>query len=238
MFDFGFIVAFTSGLVSFFSPCVFPLLPTWIGYISGLSFSDIKSKNLEVKKKVFLAGIFYTLGFSIVYVLLGTAFSGIGYLLREYSRIVEVIGGILIVLFGLEFVGILHLNIFGGNFLTNFSIPKAGGLKAKSFLIGVIFAFAWSPCVGVVLGSILALAATSGSIVKGTLLLFSYALGISLPFILVSSFYSYISKYISKISRYARLVSILSGLVLIILGTLLVSGYYHNVNEIIHLFGI
>lgn len=224
-------IAFVAGLVSFFAPCVVPLLPAYVGYVTGVSLGDLQKHGYApFKKKLILNSIFYILGFSIIFVLLGTISGGIGSFFRRYDFIIQKIGGAVILVLGLEFAGILRIPFL--SMQKSFTLPawtnKLSYLRA--FFIGIVFATAWTPCVGAVLGSILALAATVGSGGQGALLLFVYSLGISLPFLLVSITLASAPKYISFISKRIGIISKIAGLALATLGILLLTDTYKYLN--------
>ena len=172
-------VAFGAGLISFLSPCVLPLIPGYISYISGSSMNElIEKKNVNL-----IPIVLFTLGFSIVFIVFGAASTFLGQVLLKNSYELRVAAGLIIIILSLHIIGILDLKFlnyekrFQTNSNTNFFSP---------ILIGMAFAFGWTPCIGPILGSILVLAATEESINKGILLLFSYSLGLALPFIFLS----------------------------------------------------
>lgn len=238
MFDISYPIAFSAGLISFFAPCVVPLLPAYIGYVTGVSVGELSNKgyNVSYLKKLLGGSLFYILGFSMVFVILGTSAAELGVILRRWNFIIQRAGGLIILLLGLEYAQIIHLS-----FLTRsrqFSLPKWGEKPkyGRAFLVGFIFATAWTPCVGVVLGSILALAAVSGTAFRGASLLFVYSLGISLPFIIVSLTLASAPKYISFINRHIGIIAKVAGLALALLGLLLLTNTYRFLNS--WLFGV
>lgn len=225
------LIAFSAGLISFFAPCVLPLLPAYIGYITGVSFADLQTFGYKpFFRKLLLSSLFYILGFSIVFVLLGTAAAGIGVSLRRYDFLIQRIGGLVILILGLEFAGILNLPFLART--RQFTLPawtqKLGYFRA--FFLGLVFATAWTPCVGAVLGSILALAASSKTALEGASLLFVYSLGISTPFIIVSLTLAPAPKYLAFISKRIGIISRIAGILLAILGILLLTDTYRYVN--------
>jgi len=227
MFDLTFSVAFWAGVVSFFAPCFIPLLPAYIGYIVGVSAKDLMaSGNGKYLKKILISSLFYILGFSTIFVLLGTAAAGFGEVLRRHGLIIQRLGGLAILIFGLEFAGLINIPFLA--YQRRFNLPSwaknLGFLRA--FLVGIIFATAWAPCIGAVLGSILTLAAVSGTVVRGASLLFVYSLGISVPFMLVSLTLAFTTKYFSFITKQAGRVARVSGLILAMLGMLLLTDTY------------
>lgn len=231
MFNISFPVAFGAGVISFFAPCVVPLLPAYVGYVTGVSAKDLKEEGYSPYiRKLLSSSIFYILGFSLVFVALGTAAAGFGMALRRYDFLIQRVGGLIILILGLEFAGILHLPFLGRT--KQLSLPSwAGKLgHARAFLVGIIFATAWTPCVGAVLGSILALAAVSGTAAQGASLLFVYSLGISIPFMIVSLTLASAPKYLSWISRHIGIIARISGLILALLGILLLTDTYKFLN--------
>lgn len=232
MFDINFPVAFGAGIISFFAPCVVPLLPAYIGYVTGVSLKDLKELGYApFKKKLLLSSLLYILGFSIVFVILGTAAASVGVSLRRYDFLIQRVGGLIILVLGLEFAGILHLPFLARP--RGFQLPswteKLG--YSRAFFVGLIFATAWTPCVGAVLGSILTLAAVTGTVIKGATLLFVYSLGISVPFMIVSFTLASAPRYLSFVSKHIGIVSRVAGLLLAILGLLLLTDTYKFLNS-------
>lgn len=232
MLDLNFSVAFGAGVVSFFAPCVVPLLPAYIGYVTGVSLNELKEKGYAPFRKELLASsVLYILGFSIVFVLMGTAAASIGSALRRYDFLIQRVGGLIILILGLEFAGILHLPFLARE--RKFQLPawteKLG--YSRAFFIGIVFATAWTPCVGAVLGSILALAAVSGTALRGATMLFVYSLGISIPFMIVSLTLASAPKYLSFISRHIAVIVRIAGLILAALGILLLTDTYKYLNS-------
>ena len=227
MVDLNFPIAFGAGVASFFAPCIVPLLPAYIGYVAGVSAKDLKVSGYKhYFKKILLSSLFYVLGFSIVFIVLGIAAAGLGVFLRRHSEVVQRIGGLIILVFGLEFAGIINIPFLA--YEKRLKLPSwANGLGyLRAFLVGVIFATAWAPCVGAVLGSILTLAAVSGTVAKGASYLLVYSLGISIPFILVSLTIASATKYTLFLTRYVGTVSKIAGILLAALGILLLTDTY------------
>ena len=171
------LVAFGAGLISFLSPCVLPLIPGYISYISGTSLNEL----LEKKNVNILPIIFFSLGFSIVFIAFGASATFIGSIIFKNSYELRLFAGIIIIIFSLHIIGIINLKFL--NYEKKIYSDKNKGLFS-SMLVGMAFGFGWTPCIGPILGSILALASTEESINKGMLLLFSYSLGLAIPFIL------------------------------------------------------
>jgi len=211
------IIAFGAGLISFLSPCVLPLIPGYISYISGESLGDI----VEKQKKILLKTILFSLGFSLVFISFGATASFIGNLLLEYSNSLRIAAGLVIIIFSLQLIGILNLNflnkekrIYTKNYSDNLFFP---------LIVGAAFGFGWTPCIGPVLGSILALAATESSIGKGILLLSFYSLGLAIPFVLSGYGISKFLEFSKNFKKNIRRISILGGIILLITGILIIT---------------
>lgn len=232
MFDLNLPIAFGAGLVSFIAPCVVPLLPAYIGYVTGVSTKELKEKGYgPFRKKMIVSSLLYILGFSLVFVLLGTAAASIGVVFRRYDFVIQRVGGLIILILGLEFAGVLKIPLLART--KQFTVPewtkKLG--DARAFFIGIVFATAWTPCVGAILGSILALAAVTGTAVKGASLLFVYSLGISLPFMIVSLTLASAPKYLSFINKHIGTIARVSGVILAVIGLLLLTDTYKFLNS-------
>ena len=211
------IIAFGAGLISFLSPCVLPLIPGYISYISGESLGDI----VEKQKKILLKTILFSLGFSLVFISFGATASFVGKLLFEYSNSLMIVAGLVIIIFSLQLIGILNLNflnkekrIYTKNYSNNLFFP---------LMVGAAFGFGWTPCIGPVLGSILALAATESSIGKGILLLSFYSLGLAIPFVLSGYGISKFLEFSKNFKKNIRRISILGGIILLITGVLIIT---------------
>ena len=211
------IIAFGAGLISFLSPCVLPLIPGYISYISGQSLNDI----IEQRKKVLSKTILFSLGFSLVFIFFGATASFIGNLLLEYSNSLRIVAGIIIIIFSLQLMGIFNLNLlnrekrfYTKNYSNNLFFP---------FIVGGAFGFGWTPCIGPVLGSILALAATETSLGKGILLLSFYSLGLAIPFVLSGYGISKFLEFSKNFKKNIRRVSISGGIILLITGILIIT---------------
>ena len=232
MVDLSVSVAFFAGVISFFAPCVIPLLPAYVGYVTGVSAKDLKNNGYaSYRKKIILSSLIYILGFSLVFVLSGAAVAGVGVFFRRYDFLVQRIGGLIILMLGLEFAGILNFTFLSKT--KQFTLPKWSEKLgvARPFILGIIFAAAWTPCVGAVLGSILALAATAGHVLQGAWLLFIYSLGISIPFLIVSLTLASAPKYLKFITRRIDVIAKIAGILLAILGALLLTDTYKYVNS-------
>jgi len=219
------IVAFGAGLISFLSPCVLPLIPGYISYISGNSLNEL----IENKKVNIFPIILFTVGFSIVFIVFGAASTFLGQVLLQNSYELRIAAGLIIIILSLHIIGVINIKFLNyekriqTNSNTNFYSP---------ILIGMAFAFGWTPCIGPILGSILVLAATEESLNKGILLLFSYSLGLAIPFILSGYLIQKFLIFSKNFKKNITLVSRVGGIILLITGVLILTnqlqalGYY------------
>lgn len=215
--------AFLAGLLSFVSPCVLPLIPGYLSYISGVSVEDLMSKEKKDAshlRKLLINTLFFVLGFSLVFVLLGLAASGIGAWLRQNAALFNRVAGVIVFLFGLHVSGILKVRAL--NYEKRFHVTgaKKRGVLGSA-LIGIAFGFGWTPCIGPILGAILALAAQQKSMVTGAWLLVVYSAGLGIPFILTALLFSYLMGAFGFIKRHFRAVEIISGGLLMLVGILM-----------------
>ena len=209
-------VAFGAGLISFLSPCVLPLIPGYIAYISGSSLNEL----LEKQYINLLPIIFFTLGFSIVFIIFGAAATFLGQLFLENSNHLRIVAGIIIIIFSLHIIGILKLNFL--NFEKRIYSENKQGLFSP-ILVGMAFAFGWTPCIGPILGSILALASTEESINKGILLLLFYSLGLAIPFILSGYLIQKFMIVSKNLKKNMNLITKIGGGLLLITGILVIT---------------
>lgn len=232
MNDLNLLIAFASGVVSFFAPCVVPLLPAYVGYVTGVSLKELQAEGGEAKyrKQIIISSLLFMLGFAVIFVILGTTAAGIGSLVRQYDVWVQRVGGILVMLFALSFMGLLPATkLTSGLHLRLPSwIDKLG--YGRAFLVGIVFATAWTPCVGAVLGAILTLAAASGTASFGALMLLVYSLGISIPFFIISLTIAHVPGFLKFVTRYVAVLSKVAGGVLFVIGFLL----FNNSVGLIH----
>ena len=224
--SFNLTLAFFAGLLSFLSPCVLPLIPGYISYISGQNLNELAVN----KKNVLLKSIFFSLGFSFVFIIFGATASLLGKVFITYSNELRIIAGLIIILFSLQFIGIIKLNIL--NKEKKYYTKKFNKNLFFPILVGAAFGFGWTPCIGPVLGSILALAAVEETFYKSILLLIFYSLGLAIPFILsgyAMNRFLIVSKNLKKlmpvITKTGGSILLITGL-LILTNQLQVLGYY------------
>ncbi|MGM0471079.1 MAG: cytochrome c biogenesis CcdA family protein [Bacillota bacterium] len=213
----NFLIAFGAGVISFISPCVLPLIPTYITYLSGVSSKEIND-DYRIKKRLFLNSAMFIFGFSLVFTLLGLSATFIGQVLLENQSLLRKIGGVIIIIFGLQMIGLINLSFLQQE--KKFDYQPQQITAINSFLLGISFSFGWTPCIGPILSTILIYASSSQTLLVGAGLLVAYSLGLALPFLLVSLFISHLIKYFSKFNQYLDKVRIISGILLIIMGVL------------------
>jgi cytochrome c-type biogenesis protein len=221
--------AFVAGLLTFLAPCTLPLVPAYLGFISGVSTDDLKdpTKDKGVRRKIILNGVFFILGFSIVFILFGTLAGLLGQGLVPYRIWSGRIGGALVILFGLFMLGVFRLPFLQAEHRIKMPSFLKVGKPSSSLAIGSAFAFGWTPCVGPILGSILLLASTSSTAFQGAFLLAVFSAGLAVPFLLIAVGFSKALMYIDKLSKYLKWVSIIGGVFLIALGILLITDSFN-----------
>ncbi len=221
------IPAFIAGVLTFLAPCTLPLVPGYLGFISGASLEDLKDpeKAKKARWKIFLNGFFFMAGFSAVFIIMGTLVGFVGArFLIPYRLWLGRIGGVFVIIFGLFMLNVLKIPFLMQEKQLKAPTLFKRGKPTNSFILGSAFAFGWTPCVGPILGSILLLASTSTSALQGALMLTIFSAGLAVPFLLIAIGIGSASRYIQNISKYLNVVSIIGGIFLIFLGILLVSG--------------
>ena len=219
------LIAFGAGLISFLSPCVLPLIPGYISYISGASLDEL----LANKKINLVPLILFTLGFSFVFIIFGAAASYLGQVLLQNSETLRIIAGLIIIIFSLQLIGIININFL--NFEKKIYTKKNNNIWF-SFIIGMAFGFGWTPCIGPILGSILALASTEETVFKAIILLSFYSLGLAIPFILSGYLMQRFLMFSRNFKKNINLVTKGGGIILLITGVLILTnqlqilGYY------------
>ncbi|MCI0528598.1 MAG: cytochrome c biogenesis protein CcdA [Nitrospira sp.] len=231
-------VAFSAGLLSFISPCVLPLVPSYLAYITGLSLEELtqEGQDRQVRWTTIKNSTLFILGFSTVFILFGASATAAGQLLLTYQEIVRKVGGTLVVLFGLYILGILKLPFLMVEKRIHFR-GKPGG-DIGTFLVGVAFAAGWTPCVGPILGAILLYASTSDSISQGISLLTFYSLGLGLPLLVTALGLSAFLGQLKRIRPYMRAVSMTSGMFLILVGVMIFTNSFSTLTAILTRYGI
>lgn len=220
-------IAFTAGVFSFLSPCVLTLFPSYLSYITGITLKDFESSNNQktAKKMAIIHSVLFILGFSVLFILMGSAINILSHALFKYKEIIRIIGGALIIFFGLFILGTFKIGFL--NMEAKFNIKQKPKGYFGSFLMGMIFASGWTPCVGPILGSILILAGTKETLLKGMGLLAAYSLGMGIPFFVSSLLITSFLSHYKQMSKYVRVINIICGIFLVVVGLLLLLNRYN-----------
>jgi cytochrome c-type biogenesis protein len=217
----GFLTAFAAGVISFLSPCVLPLVPGYVSFVAGSSLEDLRDGTAPRPQSLMLAATF-VLGFTVVFVALGASATALGSVLLSYRYELGIVAGVVVLLFGLHLLGLTPLRLM--NQEARFQVETSGGRAASAFLLGLAFAFGWTPCIGPVLGAILTLSASTADVAKGSLLLAVYSLGLGLPFLLAALFTGTLLARLKALGRAGRNLQRAAGGLLVAMGLLMVTG--------------
>lgn len=217
----SFPAAFLAGLLSFFSPCVLPLIPAYFTFITGYSLEELTEGNIEIRKKVILSTISYVLGFSVVFILMGGSASYLGGFIYKYKNLIRIIGGVLIIILGIHLTGIFRIRSL--EFEKRIQIKKKPIHFLGTFIIGMAFGAGWSPCIGPLLGSILIVAGNQETVGQGMALLGVYSAGLALPFVIISVFINFLLVFMKRASRVLKYVNVVAGILLVLVGLVLVT---------------
>jgi cytochrome c-type biogenesis protein len=221
--EIGILTAFLAGIISFASPCVLPIIPGYLSFITGMSLNELtENKNRSsVIQKAFVNSIVFVLGFSLIFILLGASATTIGQLLKESMGIFSKIAGVLLIIFGLHMVGVIQIPWLLYEKRIHKEIKSVGIIR--SFTAGLLFAFGWTPCIGPILAGILTLAATSGTVNQGIILLSIYSFGLGIPFVLSAIFLNGFFATFSKFKQHLHKVEVTGGLILLLIGSLVLT---------------
>jgi cytochrome c-type biogenesis protein len=221
----GLVVAFSAGLLSFLSPCVLPLVPSYATFITGLSLDELQqNEQARTRHTAMVHGLLFVAGFSAVFMVLGASATFLGSLMNYASRGVEMVGGGLLILFGVYLMGLLRLPGAGREWRLHLADKPAGYLG--TVLVGVTFGAGWTPCIGPVLGGILTLAATSGTMGEGMGLLAVYSAGLAIPFLLSTVLIGRFLGAFGRMRRWLPWINRISGAMLLVLGVLMITGEF------------
>ncbi len=226
------LVAFGAGLLSFLSPCVLPLVPSYLAYITGMSYDDFDSSRVSVsaRKKIILNALFYVFGFSLVFIILGASFSFLGRFFIQRLQEIQILSGVIIIFFGLIMTVLFRLPfLMRSRDLLPIRNKPAGYIGSS--LTGFSFGAAWTPCVGPILGSILFLAGSSKSVGRGMILLGIYSLGLAIPFMLTALAGSSFFNLFRRMGKWVHVMHVGGGILLIAVGLLIVTGYFTLLNS-------
>jgi len=208
-----YLISFLEGIITFISPCLLPMLPIYISYFAGGGQRSV-GKTLK-------GAMGFVLGFTVVFTAMGALAGTVGSFLREYQTAVNVVSGLVVILFGLNYLGVLRFNLFRGS---SRSMDTSDLNFFSAVLFGVIFSIGWTPCVGVFLGSALILASQQGHVIEGMLMLLIYSLGLGVPFVLSAVLIDQLKSTFDWIKRHYRIINLICGLLLILVGILMATG--------------
>jgi len=214
-----------AGLISFLSPCVLPLVPPYLGYLGGTTISQVSADegiDDRVWRRIVLGSICFVLGFTTVFVGLGASASLIGQVLKSYQNVLSQIAGVVIILFGLHFLGVFRIGLFYRQ--VRFEANVDGASLLGAYLIGLAFAFGWTPCIGPVLSAVMAVAMQEDSVARGVQLLFVYSMGLGIPFVLAAVAIRPFLSFLHRIKRHLAMIERIMGLMLIVTGVMFLTG--------------
>lgn len=217
------LVAMMAGLLSFLSPCVLPIVPPYLAYMGGVSVTEMEQTR-QARRRVLLCAVFFVLGLSTVFLLLGFAFSSMGRMLLQFQDKFVVIAGVIVMILGAHFIGVFRLGFLDRE--VRVDAGDRGGSALGAYVLGLAFAFGWTPCLGPILGAILGLAASEGDVMRGTVLLAFYALGLGIPFLLVAAFFPRLKGVMGWMKRHMERIERTSGLLLWTVGLMMLTGQF------------
>ena len=218
------VVALVAGVVSFLSPCVLPIVPPYLAYMSGVSVSDLN--RAEGPRSALVPAIFFVMGLSTVFLLLGFAASALGKVLLSYSDLFSTVAGLVVMVFGAHFVGVYRIAFLDRE--ARLEVGDQGGSAMGAYVLGLAFAFGWTPCIGPQLGAILSLAASEASIAKGLVLLGTYAIGLGIPFIMVALYLPRLGGLMGWMKAHMAQIERVMGLLLWTVGLLMLTGGFSD----------
>jgi len=219
-------IALLAGVFSFLSPCVLPIVPPYLAYMSGVTVTDLQASEGRARNKAILPALFFVLGLSTVFLFLGFAASAFGRAFLQYQDYFNTAAGIIVMIFGLHFLGIFRIGIMDRE--ARLDVGDRGGTTFGAYILGLAFAFGWTPCIGPQLGAILSLAASEASVARGTLLLAVYAAGLGIPFLLVAAFLPRLTGLMGWMKRHMEQIERVMGLLLWTIGLLMLTGGFSS----------
>lgn len=218
----GFVAAFVAGLLSFLSPCVLPLIPAYLSFMTGLTTTELSGENRSTAT-VMVPALLFVAGFSLVFVALGASASVLGQFLVEYRAVVEKLGGLFVIAFGILMLGVIKVPWLYSEARVDMSASRKFG-RAAALVMGMSFAAGWTPCVGPILAAILGLAGTSGDVGRGALLLLAYSLGLGMPFLAVALLFDRSKPLLRWLNRHSLVINRVAGVLLVLVGLLIFTG--------------
>ncbi len=227
MLSVSFPAAVLGGLISFLSPCVLPLVPPYLSFLAGTTFDRLHAGDQAVRRRAILAALLFVAGFSTVFVTLGATASALGQVIRQYLDILSTIAGLAIIVMGLHFLGIFRIGLFYRE--ARFSVERPVGLWG-AYVMGLAFAFGWTPCIGPVLAAILAVAGSEDSVSYGAMLLAAYSAGLGIPFLLAAFAMKPVVSLLKRMRSHFALVEKTMGVLLILTGIAFLAGWIGNMS--------
>ncbi len=221
----GILTAFVFGVLSFISPCVLPIVPGYLSFISGVSFEEMQNSESrpKIRKRIAITSIFFIAGFSLVFIGLGASATAVGQFLREQLNLISKIAGAIIIIFGLHMIGVFKIPFLNYEKRIH-SEGKPLGLFG-AFVVGLAFAFGWTPCIGPILAAILAIASQQETVGQGIILLASYSLGLGIPFFVTGLSITVFYNVFNKLKKHLHKVEVVGGVLLVIVGILIMTNY-------------
>ncbi len=228
--DVSLFAAFTAGILTFLSPCILPLVPAYLCFISGSSLEQLTNQSEDTsfeRKTVLLSGLAFVLGLSSIFIAMGAAATSLGQAIAQYKQTLAMVGGIIILVFGLHYMGLFKIAFL--NFEKRFHPDQKPAGLLGAFILGMAFGFGWTPCVGPVLSSILMVAGGMGELSDGVTLLAIYAAGLGIPFMLAAALSAHFMRFLSKFRRHLHKVEVTMGGLLVLTGILILTGSLSNI---------
>lgn len=230
--EISFMVAFAAGILSFLSPCVLPLVPSYLSYLTGATVADLtRSRLKEFRLTMLLNATSFIAGFSLIFTIFGLSASAIGALLLRHQALVQKLSGLIIIFFGLHMAGVLNVGLLNREKRVHFKPGQVGILK--SFLMGIAFSAGWTPCIGPVLGSILILAGNSASMRTGAFLLVAYSMGLAVPFLAAAFSLGWLIKGLKQHAAWLPVITKASGWVMVVAGILVFTGIFARLSSLL-----
>ena len=217
------IIALSAGVTSFLSPCVLPIVPPYLAYMSGVSLGEIEDDS-AARRKAIISALFFVLGLSTVFLFLGFTASAFGVFFLKNQELFAQISGVVVVAFGLHFLGVFRIPMLDQE--ARLDAGDAGGTSFGAYVLGLAFAFGWTPCIGPQLGAILSMAASEASVARGTMLLGIYAAGLGIPFLLAAMFLTRSMKLMNRLKRHMKAIERVMGVMLVLVGIALITGAF------------
>lgn len=218
------LVALAAGVLSFLSPCVLPIVPPYLAYMGGITMTDIEEETATARRKALVPALFFVMGLSTVFIFLGFTASLLGQFFLQNQILLARVSGAVVIIFGLHFLGVIRIPLLDRE--ARLDAGDKGGSTFGAYVLGLAFAFGWTPCIGPQLGAILSIAATESSVERGTMLLAVYAVGLGLPFLLAAAFIDRAQGLMARMKRHMKMIERVMGVLLVGVGIALMTGAF------------